>query len=137
MIRRPPRSTLFPYTTLFRSPRLSAAIVRATVTGATGMIGRALVRELVSRGDEVTALTRDPAKAASVLGTDVEARAWRAPKEEPPPPDALRGRDAVIHLLGEPLDRRWTDAARREMRDSRVFPTRYLVAVLAELPEGE
>jgi len=101
------------------------------------MIGRALVRELVSRGDEVTALTRDPAKAASVLGTDVEARAWRAPKEEPPPPDALRGRDAVIHLLGEPLDRRWTDAARREMRDSRVFPTRYLVAVLAELPEGE
>src|SRR5687768_17634559 len=24
MIRRPPRSTLFPYTTLFRSPRLSA-----------------------------------------------------------------------------------------------------------------
>src|SRR2546422_8297429 len=25
MIRRPPRSTLFPYTTLFRSPRLEAA----------------------------------------------------------------------------------------------------------------
>src|SRR5256885_7370602 len=25
MIRRPPRSTLFPYTTLFRSPRLSVA----------------------------------------------------------------------------------------------------------------
>src|SRR5439155_15224044 len=28
MIRRPPRSTLFPYTTLFRSPRRSAAYSR-------------------------------------------------------------------------------------------------------------
>src|SRR2546430_10293946 len=28
MIRRPPRSTLFPYTTLFRSPRASLALLR-------------------------------------------------------------------------------------------------------------
>src|SRR5258708_17190942 len=28
MIRRPPRSTLFPYTTLFRSPRLPSKLVR-------------------------------------------------------------------------------------------------------------
>src|SRR2546422_6431397 len=31
MIRRPPRSTLFPYTTLFRSGRLTAAAVRAVL----------------------------------------------------------------------------------------------------------
>src|SRR5690349_23121134 len=30
MIRRPPRSTLFPYTTLFRSPRIAAVTIRAT-----------------------------------------------------------------------------------------------------------
>src|SRR3712207_9309545 len=29
MIRRPPRSTLFPYTTLFRSPLVNSAITRA------------------------------------------------------------------------------------------------------------
>src|SRR2546422_5033649 len=29
MIRRPPRSTLFPYTTLFRSERLPSAVARA------------------------------------------------------------------------------------------------------------
>src|SRR2546430_7579804 len=29
MIRRPPRSTLFPYTTLFRSPRVGAPLVQA------------------------------------------------------------------------------------------------------------
>src|SRR3989475_6896792 len=35
MIRRPPRSTLFPYTTLFRSlpPRAQVALVRATEEG--------------------------------------------------------------------------------------------------------
>src|SRR5258708_22106837 len=30
MIRRPPRSTLFPYTTLFRSPSLSPTLIVAT-----------------------------------------------------------------------------------------------------------
>src|SRR5258706_10738432 len=32
MIRRPPRSTLFPYTTLFRSPPVIAAIVALTLS---------------------------------------------------------------------------------------------------------
>ena len=36
---------------------------RVTVTGATGLIGPQLVRALQGRGDEVTALTRDPARA--------------------------------------------------------------------------
>src|SRR5690349_23942358 len=33
MIRRPPRSTLFPYTTLFRSPRLDSVVVGWPVFG--------------------------------------------------------------------------------------------------------
>src|SRR3712207_8128462 len=33
MIRRPPRSTLFPYTTLFRSPQLQAVVVVGRVVG--------------------------------------------------------------------------------------------------------
>src|SRR2546422_4765510 len=33
MIRRPPRSTLFPYTTLFRSPPLGSAILHVLTTG--------------------------------------------------------------------------------------------------------
>src|SRR5437588_4639359 len=33
MIRRPPRSTLFPYTTLFRSQRLAAGVCDATADG--------------------------------------------------------------------------------------------------------
>src|SRR5258708_16198595 len=43
MIRRPPRSTLFPYTTLFRSQRrqggAAAALCRETFTGLSTVIG--------------------------------------------------------------------------------------------------
>jgi uncharacterized protein len=111
--------------------------VRVAVTGATGTIGRALVRELRGRGDEVTALSRDPERAARVLGGDVATAAWREPKSEPPPTEALRGRDGVVNLLGEPLAQRWSDEAKREIRDSRILSTRSLVAALAGLPEGE
>src|SRR3712207_7602851 len=38
MIRRPPRSTLFPYTTLFRSPEQVEAIVRASLRGTRFML---------------------------------------------------------------------------------------------------
>jgi len=41
--------------------------VRVVVTGATGLIGHQLVRELQARGDEVTVLTRDEEHAASAL----------------------------------------------------------------------
>src|SRR2546429_5092976 len=41
MIRRPPRSTLFPYTTLFRSPSLTVRASRAFVEEERPLIGRA------------------------------------------------------------------------------------------------
>jgi uncharacterized protein (TIGR01777 family) len=55
--------------------------------------------------------------------------------EEPPPLEALVGADAVIHLLGEPLDQRWTERAKEMIRESRVLGTRLLVQALRELPE--
>jgi hypothetical protein len=39
--------------------------------------------------------------------------------------------------MGEPLDQRWTDDAKRRIRDSRVVSTRQLVGGLRELPESE
>jgi uncharacterized protein (TIGR01777 family) len=107
--------------------------MRVTVTGATGTIGRALVSELTSRGDEVTALSRDPAAA----DLDVETLGWPDPKREKPTAGAFHGRDAVVHLLGETIAQRWSHDAKREIRDSRVLSTRNLVAALAELPAAE
>lgn len=86
------------------------------------------MRELVGRGEEVVALTRDPDRARESLGEAVEAVEWAKPSVEPAPAGALAGADAVVHLLGEPIDQRWSDEAKREIRDSRVNGTRYLVA---------
>src|SRR5256885_11959186 len=44
MIRRPPRSTLFPYTTLFRSLAPTRPM-RLTVLGATGSIGTSTLED--------------------------------------------------------------------------------------------
>ena len=109
--------------------------MKVAVTGATGTIGSALVRELLVRGDEVIALSRRPSRARATLG--IEAAGWERPKSEPAPVDALRGRDGVVNLLGEPLAQRWTEAAKQEIRDSRILGTRNLVAALAGLAEGE
>ncbi len=99
------------------------------------MIGRAVVSALRERGDEVTALSRDAARAAADLG--VPAEQWGAPNEEAAPAAALRGRDAVVHLLGEPIAQPWNDDVKRKIRESRSLGTRNLVAGLRALPEGE
>jgi len=116
--------------------------MRVAVTGATGTVGHPLVDALTKRGDDVTALSRDPERARRALaegegpGT-VETATWAHPKAELPPADALRGRDAVVHLLGEQIAQRWSDSAKHEIRDSRILSTRNLVTALADLPEAE
>jgi uncharacterized protein (TIGR01777 family) len=99
--------------------------VRVAITGATGLIGTRIVRALQLRGDEVTVLSRDPLRAREVLG-DVDAHAW-TPVDGPAPAAALSGRDGVIHLAGEPVAQRWSDAARRRIHDTRELGTRNLV----------
>jgi len=109
--------------------------MRVAVTGATGMIGAALVRALVERGDEVTALSRNAERAREAL--HVPAETWADPKAEQPPLGALRGRDAVVHLLGEVIAQRWSDETKREIRESRVLSTRNLVGALSQLSAEE
>ena len=68
------------------------------VTGGAGFIGRAVVERLVARGDRVTALVRDPAKAGH-LGDQVElvhSDLTDATTLE----GAFRGADAVVHGAG-------------------------------------
>jgi uncharacterized protein len=84
--------------------------VRVAVTGATGLIGTRLSAALRARGDEVTAMSL---------------------REGAPPPGALAGHDAVVHLAGEPVAQRWTKAARERIRASREDGTRGLVAAIA------
>ena len=104
--------------------------MRVTVSGASGLIGGALVAALRAQGEAVTALSRDPERTHAALG--VPAFRWD-PAAGPPPTAALAGRDAVVHLAGEPIAQRWTASAKREIRDSRVLGTRNLVACLEAL----
>jgi uncharacterized protein len=110
--------------------------MRVVVTGATGLIGSTVTRLLGSGGHEVIALSRNRDRAQRQLGGDVEVHEWREPEAQPPPSAALEGADAVINLFGEPIAQRWSEAAKREIRDSRVLSTRLLVAALTALPEG-
>jgi uncharacterized protein (TIGR01777 family) len=108
--------------------------LEVTVTGATGLLGPSLVNALRERDTQVTVLTRDPERARARLG-DVQAVGWEL-LSEPAPAEALLGRDAVLHLAGEPVAQRWSEKVKRAIRDSRVIGTRNLVAGLAQAGES-
>jgi uncharacterized protein len=100
--------------------------MRVTLTGATGGIGRGLAEALIARGDEVTALTRSPERAAGRLPQGATAVGWD-PVAGPAPADALAGRDAVVNLAGENVAQRWTSEVKQRIRASRELGTRNLV----------
>jgi len=102
--------------------------VRVTLTGATGFVGSRLVAALQARGDDVTVLSRNAARARERLG--VEAFAWDG-ESGPAPAQALAGRDVVVHLAGEPVSQRWNATVKERIRASRVDGTRLLIAGLA------
>lgn len=71
--------------------------MKTFVTGATGLLGNNLVRQLRARGDEVVGLVRSPEKAQRLLGDlDVD---WVVGDVRTPESfaAALEGRDAVFH----------------------------------------
>jgi uncharacterized protein (TIGR01777 family) len=107
--------------------------MKVAVTGATGTIGNAAVAALLERGDDVVALSRDSGGAQKRLGAGVETVSWPNPASAPPAEQALAGCDAVLHVLGERIDQRWSDDAKRRIRDSRVPATRNLVDALGRL----
>src|SRR4051794_27449742 len=90
--------------------------MRVAVTGATGTIGRVVVRRLQERDDDVVAVSRNPA------GAGMAAVGWDKLD--------LSGFDGVIHLAGEQLAQRWNDDAKRRIRESRELGTRRLVDAL-------
>jgi uncharacterized protein (TIGR01777 family) len=103
--------------------------VNITLTGASGLIGRRLLKNLGAAGHGLRVLSRH---AGTNLPPGVGISAWD-PMSGPPPAEALSNADVVIHLAGEPVAQRWTDAVKGRIRESRVTGTRNLVQGLAAL----
>jgi len=105
--------------------------VKVLVTGATGLIGSALCDALLTRGDDVVGLTRDPAKAR-LAKPGVEWHSWE-PTLERPPAEAFEGVEGVVNLVGEKINQRWTEEAKRRITESRRTATHNLVGAIAGL----
>ena len=99
---------------------------RVVVSGASGLIGSALVASLRDDGVEVIRLVRRPPQGPD----EVE---WLT-RAQPLPPDVLAGADAVVNLNGASTGRfPWTPAYRSTLLWSRITPTRALARALRAL----
>jgi len=103
---------------------------RVIVTGATGLVGRALCRALAERGYAVVVFSRDPAAAQRVVPDAAEYVAWQ-PVDDGPWAAAVDGAHAVVSLAGASIaGQRWTAAYKRTLYESRVVGTRGLVRAI-------
>lgn len=106
--------------------------MKVLVTGASGTIGRAVCDALTARGDQVVGLSRSPDKSRQ-SNPGVTWHAWD-PALERPPEEAFDGVGGVINLVGEPINQRWTDDAKKRILESRETATKNLVAAMLAAP---
>jgi uncharacterized protein (TIGR01777 family) len=98
--------------------------MKVVLTGASGLLGRALVSALRVDGHEVVRLVRRPPAAPDEAQWD--------PRSGHVDPAALAGADAVINLAGPGLgDRPWTPARKRMLLEDRVSATRTIAEAMA------
>ena len=85
--------------------------MNVAITGASGMIGKRLRQRIVEAGQMALPISRMAGDSAMT--------------------EILASADAVVHLAGEPVAQRWTEAAKKRIHDSRVEGTRQLVSALS------
>ncbi|MEO8224721.1 MAG: TIGR01777 family oxidoreductase, partial [Gammaproteobacteria bacterium] len=105
----------------------STPSLRVAITGASGLIGSMLVPALSASGHHVVPIVRRSPAPGEIrwdpAGAGLE-------------PAALSGVDAVIHLAGENIGARWTEARKRAVLDSRSRGTRLLAEAIARASQG-
>ena len=106
--------------------------MRVLVTGATGFIGKELLLMLREKGHEIAVLTRDAQTSGVRLPLMCDVFEWDASLLEPPL-EAFEGVDAVVHMTGESVMGRWTDAKKNEISRSRILSTNHLVQAFHRL----
>ena len=99
--------------------------MRIAITGASGLIGSALEPALRERGHDVLRLVRREPQDANEIRWD--------PARGELDTAALEGADAIVHLAGENIGKRWSDDRRRRIRESRMRGTGLGAAAVAAL----
>jgi len=102
--------------------------MKVAISGASGLVGTALRESFSADGVDLLALTRR--KSLPPLATvtwDVEKGRFDA--------SSLEGVYAVVHLAGEPVAQRWTEATKTAIRESRLKGTQLLVEGLKSLKD--
>ncbi len=95
------------------------------ITGATGLIGRELCRELLASGHSITVLSRNPQKAKKAL-KDATVLDWNTLND-----NSLGAIDCVINLAGESIGTgRWTTKKKQLIFNSRINTTKAIVTAI-------
>ncbi len=98
---------------------------RILIAGSSGLIGKALVPFLRTQGHEVYRLVRHRSRSGKRIFWDYKSKKIS--------PDQIEGFDVVIHLGGQSVDCRWSKKNKKEISESRLASTRFLVETLEQL----
>jgi uncharacterized protein len=110
---------------------MTTATQTIAITGATGLVGQALTALLTSQGHTVVPIVRRLNATTNPPG----ALVWAWDQPNTPAPQGLSGIDALVHLAGESITGRWTNAKKQAILASRVAGTQHLVAGVLSLPQ--
>lgn len=103
--------------------------MRLVIAGGSGFLGRPLASALAADGHDVVILTRGHSVPPG--GARWRSVAWTPEGGAGPWAREIEGAGAIVSLAGESIaGKRWTDAQKRRILDSRVHATRSLVAAV-------
>lgn len=97
------------------------------ISGGTGLVGKALSRNLVNQGHEVRILSRNPKSS-----NGIKAFFWNVELKQIDE-KAFEDVEHIVHLAGEGIaDKRWTGKRKKEIIDSRVESIKLITSVVKE-----
>jgi uncharacterized protein (TIGR01777 family) len=112
--------------------------MRIVVAGGSGFLGRRLTSRWLETGDDVTVLTRNPARTTRVIPAGPTVRRWDPPIVDDDLVASIRGADAVVNLAGVAIGGRpWTPGRRRAILQSRLDATGAIVGAMSRLSPAD
>jgi uncharacterized protein (TIGR01777 family) len=99
------------------------------ITGGTGLVGKALTKQLLEKGYQVIILTRSiPEKGNSA----VQYALWDVPNKTIDA-NAIKAADFIVHLAGAGVvDKKWTASYKKEILDSRTKSSALLISAMQQ-----